>query len=221
MSPTLAGVTLLAFGNGAPDMFSSILAAKKLKIFLALGALFGGALFVNSVVLFRVIIQGGEAKMNLSKLLRDSGFLMLTVSTILFYGYIGKITIFQACLFPLLYLIYVGVVLCTEKTQQSLSSLDSLELPMMESNRIDNCLIIEDYVASVTSQSTYTIKRSGRSPHSLVSNIQWSVIKFKYFLQQQKVEFSSMTPVSKFIYIMLFPIAFIRKLTIPFYTNEN
>ena len=55
MSPTLAGVTLLAFGNGAPDVFSSMIAAHKLKLFLAIGALVGAGLFVTTVVIFTVI----------------------------------------------------------------------------------------------------------------------------------------------------------------------
>ncbi|CAG9322350.1 unnamed protein product [Blepharisma stoltei] len=220
LSPTLAGITLLAFGNGAPDVFSSILAAQKLKIFLALGALFGGALFVNSVVLYFVVIEGGESHIVLSKLFRDAGFLLLTVSTILIYGLIGEISLFQACLFPLLYTVYVCIVIYTEKEKKALSAFDSLELPVLESNRIESCEIIEDYIASTIPQIQIT-QVHGRPPHSIVSNLQWSLIKFRYFLQKEQTEFSSMTFFEKARYIIIFPIQFLQKLTIPYYIEEN
>lgn len=51
-SESLAGVTLLALGNGAPDVISSLSAAGSSNggMFLAVGALCGGGLFVTGVV---------------------------------------------------------------------------------------------------------------------------------------------------------------------------
>lgn len=52
------GVTFLAFGNGAPDVFSSIssvLTTPKPKADLALGDLFGTSIFVTTVVLAIII----------------------------------------------------------------------------------------------------------------------------------------------------------------------
>ena len=57
MSETLAGVTLLALGNGAPDVFSSIAAsgADDTGLSVALGALVGSGFFVSSLVFSLVV----------------------------------------------------------------------------------------------------------------------------------------------------------------------
>ncbi len=53
LSQNIAGVTFLAFGNGAPDVFSAIAAvgnAKDGDAGLAFGALFGAGVFVSTVI---------------------------------------------------------------------------------------------------------------------------------------------------------------------------
>ncbi|CAB3397030.1 unnamed protein product [Caenorhabditis bovis] len=58
MSESIAGVTFLAFGNGAPDVFGSIasvIASPKPKADLAIGDILGGGIFVTTVVLSAII----------------------------------------------------------------------------------------------------------------------------------------------------------------------
>lgn len=53
------GVTFLAFGNGAPDVFGSIasvITSPKPKADLAIGDILGGGIFVTTVVLSAIII---------------------------------------------------------------------------------------------------------------------------------------------------------------------
>ena len=50
MSDNLAGVTVLAFGNGAPDIFSSLAGVSQRRPGLVIGELFGSALFLSSFV---------------------------------------------------------------------------------------------------------------------------------------------------------------------------
>jgi sodium/potassium/calcium exchanger 6 len=54
MSPQVAGLTFLAFGNGAPDFFTALSGAKE-KPVIILGASVGGGLFITLFVLGAVI----------------------------------------------------------------------------------------------------------------------------------------------------------------------
>lgn len=66
LSQTLAGVTLLAFGNGAPDVISSFTAGETIEgIPLVVGSIFGAGLFVTTIVFARVIRAGGDIQVNL------------------------------------------------------------------------------------------------------------------------------------------------------------
>jgi sodium/potassium/calcium exchanger 6 len=64
LSQDVAGATFLAFGNGAPDVFSTLAAFTKgtgaVNADLGLGSLLGGASFVTTVVLGAVIIGTKE-----------------------------------------------------------------------------------------------------------------------------------------------------------------
>ena len=50
LSPNIAGVTILAFGNGAPDIFSSIAGISNARPELVIGELFGAGVFVTTAV---------------------------------------------------------------------------------------------------------------------------------------------------------------------------
>jgi sodium/potassium/calcium exchanger 6 len=52
----IAGVTILAFGNGAPDFFTALAAVNQRRTELILGGLFGAGIFVTTVVAGSVII---------------------------------------------------------------------------------------------------------------------------------------------------------------------
>ncbi|OMJ71362.1 hypothetical protein SteCoe_30448 [Stentor coeruleus] len=211
LSPTVAGVTLLAFGNGAPDVFSSILAAKKLKVSLSIGALFGGAIFVSTVVLGRVSLVG-SCQMEIKKTLRDCCLLFITALLIMLYGFLGTITMFQACLFPLLYIFYVFIVFRMEKSQEKLLQ-NSFELPIMETNFIDWGEIIENYIEKQPQKKYVQVGNR--------NDFEWSMIKQKIFIEENQTEFADMGIIMKILFIILYPVNFLRELTIPFYTKEN
>ena len=112
----LAGVTFLAFGNGAPDVFSSIAAFSHgdSSPDLGLGALFGAGVFVQTVVLGCVCVVA-DVTVAPAAFLRDLAFFALTVSLILIWGWNGlDITLGHACSFVAIYALYVCVVLCFE-----------------------------------------------------------------------------------------------------------
>ena len=65
ISQNLAGITFLAFGNGAPDVISSIVASdpkENENINFAIGALAGGGIFITSLVFSLVVFYGKYIK---------------------------------------------------------------------------------------------------------------------------------------------------------------
>ena len=112
----LAGVTLLAFGNGAPDVFSSIAAFSHgdSSPDLGLGALLGAGVFVQTVVLGAVCTVS-DVSVAPSAFIRDLAFFALTVSVLLIWGWRAlDITLAHAATFVGIYAVYVGVVLWFE-----------------------------------------------------------------------------------------------------------
>ncbi|XP_052801563.1 mitochondrial sodium/calcium exchanger protein-like isoform X2 [Mya arenaria] len=113
LSHNVAGVTFLAFGNGAPDIFSAIAAignAKNGDAGLAIGALFGAGVFVTTVVAgFIAIICPFDAMQR--PFLRDVIFYIAAVFWTFDVLWDKKITKLEAIGFILMYLVYVLVVI--------------------------------------------------------------------------------------------------------------
>ena len=88
------GVTFLAFGNGAPDVFSAIAAitnAKDGDAGLAFGALFGAGIFVSTVIVGTICFIKPFTSMQ-RPLLRDIIFFMIAgfwTFVIVWDGYIN------------------------------------------------------------------------------------------------------------------------------------
>lgn len=133
MSESLAGVTLLAFGNGAPDIFASIASASSSTRatntdFIgdnnsSAGALIGSAFFVISIVqtlVLRAAKPDQRVQVTPVFFLRDliSVFtaLLYLLIHLLFIGYIG---IWSSIGFLILYSIFVVVVVITNKRESA------------------------------------------------------------------------------------------------------
>ncbi|KAJ8285600.1 hypothetical protein GJAV_G00028700 [Gymnothorax javanicus] len=111
LTHNVAGVTFLALGNGAPDVFSAMVAfSRPHTAGLAIGALFGAGIFVTTVV------AGGVALVKPSKVasrpfLRDLIFYMAAVYWTFFILYKHQITLLEALGYIGLYLVYVMTVI--------------------------------------------------------------------------------------------------------------
>ncbi|XP_076452300.1 mitochondrial sodium/calcium exchanger protein-like [Babylonia areolata] len=113
LSHNIAGVTFLAFGNGAPDIFSAIAAigsAKAGDAGLAIGALFGAGVFVTTVVVGAVAAVRPFDVMQ-RPFLRDVVFFLAAVFWSFCIMWSREITTLQAAGFILLYVVYVLVVI--------------------------------------------------------------------------------------------------------------
>ena len=180
-SLTPQGVTLLAFGNGAPDVFASVLAAKKLQITLSLSSLVGSSLFITTVVAAVILFISGKSKVDTTKFLRDAGTLLLTVVIIMIYGLLGRVQVFQASVLLLLYVVYVVSVIYSEKDQEFVS-IERLDTPVSSVIFIEVPKVIVDSLNK--SQMDVKELKSGNQDFSFVETIQWSFLKFQYFWEK-------------------------------------
>ncbi|PKA45826.1 Cation/calcium exchanger 1 [Apostasia shenzhenica] len=130
LSPTIAGVTLLSLGNGAPDVFSSVVSfagGNGRVAEVGLSSVLGGAFFVSSAVVGVISIcvaggggGGGRPQVVVDRVgfVRDLSFLLLVLFFLLLILIIGKISILGAIAYSSLYILYVIVVstsLCWRK----------------------------------------------------------------------------------------------------------
>jgi Ca2+/Na+ antiporter len=113
LSQNIAGVTFLAFGNGAPDVFSAIAAvgnAKDGDAGLAFGALFGAGVFVSTVIVGIICFISPFYSVQ-RPLLRDIIFFMIAGFWAFVVVWDGKIALWETLGFLLLYVAYIFVVL--------------------------------------------------------------------------------------------------------------
>ncbi|KAK2503958.1 hypothetical protein MC885_008353 [Smutsia gigantea] len=108
------GVTFLAFGNGAPDIFSALVAFSDPRTAgLAFGALFGAGVLVTTVVAGGISILRPFTAAS-RPFLRDIVFYMVAVYLTFTVLYLGRVTLAWALGYLGLYVFYVAtVVLCT------------------------------------------------------------------------------------------------------------
>uniref|UniRef100_A0A8C3X8B6 Mitochondrial sodium/calcium exchanger protein n=1 Tax=Catagonus wagneri TaxID=51154 RepID=A0A8C3X8B6_9CETA len=114
LSHNVAGVTFLAFGNGAPDIFSALVAFSDPRTAsLAFGALFGAGVLVTTVVAGGIAILRPFTAAS-RPFLRDIIFYMVAVFLTFTALYLGRVTLAWALGYLGLYVFYVlTVVLCT------------------------------------------------------------------------------------------------------------
>eukprot|EP01084_Bolivina_argentea_P141415 248494_1 len=118
VSHNIAGVTFLAFGNGAPDIFSSLtaigLGGEQLK--LAFGGLLGGAVFIPILVTAVIATYASKKPPKVSKkpFIRDCIFLLFAALYIFILTMYGTVNIWTASAMIILYFIYVTIAILNE-----------------------------------------------------------------------------------------------------------
>ncbi|XP_010549944.1 PREDICTED: cation/calcium exchanger 5 [Tarenaya hassleriana] len=110
LSPSMAAVTLLALGNGAPDVFSSVAALRGGQYRTGFGAILSAGTFVSAFVVGFVAIYAAPFPVDAASFVRDVLFYLIAAS-FLFYVYLsGEIFVWQAIGFVGFYVFFVGFV---------------------------------------------------------------------------------------------------------------
>ena len=120
-SESLAGVTLIAFANGAGDVLTAIVASEsKEGISYNLGALYGAGLFVLTFVIALTIFNSPkDIKINKSLIYRDITIYLFASLMIILIGIYGKLTVFNTTMLLVLYIILVVIVIVQDKLEKS------------------------------------------------------------------------------------------------------
>ncbi|KAJ3674771.1 hypothetical protein LUZ60_005387 [Juncus effusus] len=139
LSPAMAGVTLLSLGNGAPDVFSSIVS------FMAgpgvgevgLSSVLGGALFITTVVVGVICFSVGPRVVATDRksFIRDVVILILVLCSLLTILIRGKISIWGAVSFLSIYVGYVLIVCTSHFCGEAING--DLEAPLLENSQIE------------------------------------------------------------------------------------
>ncbi|OQR73641.1 sodium/potassium/calcium exchanger 6-like, partial [Tropilaelaps mercedesae] len=109
LSQNIAGVTFLAFGNGAPDIISSLAGVESARPDLVIGELFGAGIFVTCAVVGSICLTQ-NFKITERPFLRDAIFYIGATYWAFCMFYKGRISLFHSIGFILLYLVYIVVV---------------------------------------------------------------------------------------------------------------
>ena len=110
LSDNLAGVTLLALGNGSPDIFSTFAAMNSNSPSMALGELIGAATFITSVVAGSMALVKPFHVIKAS-LIRDTLFLIVTLIFLICIMVDGSLRLWHCVVMLIFYVVYVASVI--------------------------------------------------------------------------------------------------------------
>ncbi|KAF9927980.1 hypothetical protein FBU30_002724 [Linnemannia zychae] len=126
LSESMAGVTILAFGNASPDIFSTFSAVGAGSGTLAVGEIVGASSFITSIVIGSMAIVK-PFKVSRAPFLRDVVFFTGCVIFILYMVLDHKITFVQSIVLIVAYVVYVALVMFgnwKQKREESRSQID-------------------------------------------------------------------------------------------------
>lgn len=110
LTPSIGAVTLLALGNGAPDVFASVAAVRGGHARTGFGAILSAGTFVSAFVVGFVAIYAAPFSVNPATFVRDVLFYLIA-ALFLFYVYLSaEIYLWQAIGFVGFYVFFVGFV---------------------------------------------------------------------------------------------------------------
>ncbi|CAM9239518.1 unnamed protein product [Scytosiphon promiscuus] len=115
MPPEVAGVTFLAFGNGAPDVFSAFVALTSAKdreegLLVGMGSLLGSTISTVTLII-GCVVYVRPTQVSRVPFTRDITFLVMALLLVLFSASMGRIPIWMASCYLALYGVYVTIVL--------------------------------------------------------------------------------------------------------------
>lgn len=171
LPPTIAGVTLLSLGNGAPDVFASLasfMGGGTCEI--GLNTVLGGAFFVSCIVvgIISISLRRRRIRINKSDFIRDVCFFLLVIVCLIVVLIRDKIDAWVAIAFLAMYIVYVVLVYIShirrrnggEETEghANLSHGSDLTIPILQS--MENEKLNQTEEGDMEERSEVEVKKS-------------------------------------------------------------
>lgn len=212
LSPTIAGVTLLSLGNGAPDVFASIISFTRTgNGNVGLNIVLGGAFFVSSVVVgvISISISSHQIAVERPSFMRDLLFFLFTLSSLLVIVSVKRIGLLGSICFVSIYFIYV----CTVSAMHLLQGRrrKSNAIPMDNNNHEEMGIPLLGYVSE-----------EEKSMAILVEN-GWLMDQNAMYFREHipGLDSSTWSNVIKLLQVLELPLQLPRRLTIPVASEER
>lgn len=210
LSPTIAGVTLLSLGNGAPDFFASVVSfTSSNNGAVGLNSILGGAFFVSTAVLgiISFLVSPNEIAVDKASFIRDVIFFLFSLFILLIIISIGKITLLGSIFYVSIYFLYVCAVSAThfiygEDRKEAVSSDDLEESGTPLLGYVDND---DNDDGKSNLRNDLGVKDNERKAEGVVENdlFHWKVL------------------LGKFFQVLELPLYLPRRLTIPDVSEEK
>lgn len=176
LRPEVAGVTLLALGNGAPDVFTAVSGIDGAADFpLVLGELLGASIMISTVVLGGVLlVTPADTEVVRNSFLRD--VLVYILATLVIFGmaWDGVIKLYEALLLLVFYFCYVALVVCTTRNAGADSN-ERVDTLQSDSQELSQSLLNDDTVGGNSKGNDYFIGLTWESDASIFYKIQFVV----------------------------------------------
>lgn len=239
MSQSLAGVTIVAFGNGAPDVFSALSGIRQNKSSMVFSQLIGSGAFVSALVSGIVMILVPPFTVNWPTFSRDIVFYLTGIIFTFYVFYRNTIHIIHAAAFMAIYALYIAIVGSFSTHWQARDALEADEEavpekytqhgsatsvydPALELAKVKNSTNLSMEAASSYgtfngSETSIPDSRSSTdesSSHSVLAELALHTLPWSW------EKFRQMPWYSKIRSFLLLPVSFILSLTIPVVNRE-